>query len=203
MSKIGIIMLPGANIHAVSYWVKRCGIEVSLVSDPKEISNLNCLILPGVGAFDTAMSYLDNQCFRQAIVAYARSGGLIVGICLGMQILFESSDEGSAAGLGLLEGRVRRIPCGEYRVPNIGWRHVSNIVDGSVYASSSFFFMHSYGMLVSEFLASNACSLLGTVDCNVPLVAAFRKENLIGFQYHPEKSYTAGEHLLSEIIHAI
>jgi glutamine amidotransferase len=203
MSKVGILTLPGANVHAVSYWAKRCGVEASLVSRPEHVSGLDFLILPGVGAFDTAMAYLDQTGLRQAVVAHAKSGGYLAGICLGMQIMFESSEEGNAAGLGLLEGRVRRIPGGVDRVPNIGWRPVACAGEGRPQPDPTFFFMHSYGMPASEFAAADACLTLETVECNVPLVAAFRRQNLMGFQYHPEKSYTAGDRLLSEILHEI
>lgn len=202
MSKIGIITLPGANIHAVSYWAKRSGAEASLVSYPEHIKGLDCLIIPGVGAFDPAMAYLDQTGLRKAVVTHAEHGGYLVGICLGMQIMFDSSDEGRAAGLGLLGGRVRRIPGGADRVPNIGWRSVAG-AEGRPQSASVFFFMHSYGLPVHEFAAADACSRLETVECNVPLVAAFRQQHLMGFQYHPEKSYAAGDRLLSEIMHEI
>lgn len=203
MSKIGILTLPGANVHAVSYWAKRCGIEASMVSLPEQLSVLDCLILPGVGAFDTAMSYLDQTGLRDAIVAHAKGGGYLAGICLGMQIMFESSEEGNAAGLGLLAGRVRRIPGGADRVPNIGWCRVATAAGRRPQPAPAFFFMHSYGIPAREFAAADTCLTLETVVCNVPLVAAFRRQNLMGFQYHPEKSYTAGDRLLSEILHAI
>lgn len=202
MSNIGILTLPGANVCAVSYWAKRSGVEASLVSYPEHVSGLDCLILPGVGAFDAAMAYLDQTGLRQAVVAHAKRGGYLAGICLGMQIMFESSDEGNAAGLGLLEGRVRRIPGGAARVPNIGWRPIAG-AGGRLQTGPAFFFMHSYGMPSREFAAADTCSRLETVECNVPLVAAFRRQNLMGFQYHPEKSYAAGDRLLSEIMHEI
>lgn len=202
MSNIGILTLPGANVRAVSYWAKRSGAEASLVSRPENVSDLDCLILPGVGAFDAAMAYLDQTGLRPAVVAHAKRGGYLVGICLGMQIMFEASEEGNAAGLGLLAGRVRRIPGGADRVPNIGWRPVAS-AGGRPQPDPAFFFMHSYGMPVREFSEADTCTMLETTECNVPLVAAFRQQNLMGFQYHPEKSYTAGDRLLSEILHEI
>lgn len=202
MSNVGIVTLPGANVSAVSYWLKRGGVEAKLVSSPDHVTGLECLILPGVGAFDSAMDYLDQTGLRGAIIEYANCGGCLIGICLGMQIMFESSDEGIRAGLGLIAGRVRRIPGGTYRVPNIGWR---SVVDASKSNAPQpvYFFMHSYGIHSAEFTTADTCSSLETIEHNVPLVASFRSQNLIGMQYHPEKSYVAGDHLISEILYEI
>lgn len=202
MSNIGILTLPGASVRAVSYWAKRSGAVASLVSRPEHVIDLDCLILPGVGAFDAAMSYLNQTGLGPAVIAYAKRGGYLAGICLGMQIMFEASEEGNAAGLGLLAGRVRRIPSGTDRVPNIGWRSVAS-AEKRPQPDSIFFFMHSYCMPLCEFSVADTCSKLETTECNAPLVAAFRWKNLMGFQYHPEKSYTAGDRLLSEILYEI
>lgn len=116
MSNIGILTLPGANISAVSYWAKRGGVEAALISRPEHINELDLVILPGVGAFDVAMDYLNQTGLRSAVVDHAKRGGYLAGICLGMQIMFESSEEGNTPGLGLLAGRVQRIPGGAERV---------------------------------------------------------------------------------------
>ncbi len=202
MSNVGIVTLPGANISAVTYWAKRGGVEAALISRPEHINELDLVILPGVGAFDVAMDYLDQTGLRSAVVDHVKRGGYLAGICLGMQIMFESSEEGNTPGLGLLAGRVQRIPGGAERVPNIGWRSVLR-ESGRPQVATAFFFMHSYGLLVREFSSADTCTMLETIECNAPLVAAFRSQNLMGFQYHPEKSYTAGEILLSEMMNEI
>jgi glutamine amidotransferase len=203
MSKFGILMLPGSNVHAVNYWAKRGGVDATLVSRPEQVRGLDCLILPGVGAFDDAVSYLDRSGLRQAVVAHAELGRYLVGICLGMQVLFESSEEGISRGLGLLPGGVQRIPVGLDRVPNIGWRPVNSFGVDRILTDKKFFFMHSYGVPAQEFADVVKCDKVETVKCNVHLLASFRMKNLIGFQYHPEKSYIAGDRLFSEILHAI
>lgn len=202
MPSVGILTLPGANIHSVDYWVKRSGANCSFVDQSSELESVDCLILPGVGSFDVAMEYIENNGLRTRIVEYAGSGRTLLGICLGMQILFEGSDEGDRPGLSLIGGHVCRIPSGPDRVPNIGWRPVTRL--GKPQAQNpQFFFMHSYGVLAGDLKQDPAASDVETVMCNVELVASVRHKNVFGFQYHPEKSYTFGDKLLKEILDEI
>jgi imidazole glycerol-phosphate synthase subunit HisH len=204
MLKIGIITLPGANVDSVRYWIKRSGFESTEVSHPDQIAKLNCMILPGVGAFDSAMTYLVKTGLKQAVIDYSNKGGNLIGICLGMQIMFESSEEGKASGLSLLEGHLIRIPDGVMRVPNIGWRAVNRIEsEGKACQKALFFFMHSYGLPLAGFTDASVCERLETVEHNTQLVATFRKKNLLGFQFHPEKSYLAGDRVLKDFLHEI
>jgi imidazole glycerol-phosphate synthase subunit HisH len=200
MPNVGIVSLPGANVHAVSYWAKRSGATCAMVSSASGIDSFDCLILPGVGSFDVAMEYLEKQNMSKPLAAHCHAGGTVVGICLGMQILFEASEEGVLPGVGVLKGVVQRIPGGADRVPNIGWRKVDQVGENS---ACEYFFMHSYGVQVDSVKENPLVQNVQSVVCNTQLVASLRYKNVHGFQYHPEKSYAAGDGLLTGILHEV
>ncbi|USD65114.1 imidazole glycerol phosphate synthase subunit HisH [Vibrio sp. SCSIO 43136] len=192
MNKFVILNLPGANVSAVEYWLKRSSVDYVISSEPRDITHDICLVLPGVGSFDTCISFLKENGLKDKVVDHFKNNGFMIGICLGMQICFESSEEGSLKGLSLIPGNVKKIPPGREKVPNIGWRELSD--------TGNFYFMHSYTVPDSEVFDDSIIEDAVYLDHNINLLASFRAKNGFFFQYHPEKSYEFGDRLLEEII---
>lgn len=192
MRKFVILNLPGANISAVEYWLKRSSVDYIVSSNPDDINANVCLVLPGVGSFDSCISFLNDNNLFDKIIAHYENDGFMIGICLGMQVCFESSEEGTLKGLSLVRGHVKKIPLGENKVPNIGWRDLG--------ALGNFYFMHSYAVPKSEIINNDSLDSVNFLTHNVDLLASFRSRNGFFFQYHPEKSYEFGDRLLEEIV---
>jgi len=191
---IAIIDYGMGNLHSVSKAVERLGYETVVTSDADAILAADAAILPGVGAFGDAMDNLRATGLDAVTKQYAASGKPMLGICLGMQLLFSESEEyGTHTGLDLLPGSVVRFQ-GDYKVPHMGWNKLSfrqpsalfeGLEEGHVY------FVHSYH--VKPELASD---LLATVDYYQPVTAIVGRGNVFGMQFHPEKSGDLGMRLL-------
>lgn len=199
--RIDIIDYGMGNLQSVRNALERLGCEVGISSDPRAMSDADALLLPGVGAFGEAMNNLQ----QRKLVAPLRSAVLnegkpMLGICLGMQLLADSSDErGSFRGLSLIPGVVREIPVTEeLRLPHIGWNDVSvrkpdplfrGIPDGG-----AFYFVHSYRFECdAEYTA-------GVTDYGTDITAAVQKDRIFGVQFHPERSQRKGLHLLKNFV---
>jgi glutamine amidotransferase len=197
---IGIIDYGMGNLYSVSKALERLGYEYVISEHPNELKQTKGLILPGVGSFKDAMHILRETGLAKFIREAVNEGTPLLGICLGMQLLFEESEEnGLTEGLGLLRGRVVRIPgvtaSGErYKVPHMGWnrlvfRHSSpllrNVEEGHVY------FVHSYYVVTDDDDVVLASSFY---DVEVPAVVG--KGNVYGTQFHPEKSGEIGMRIL-------
>lgn len=198
MKNVAIVELPGANIKSVDYWVKRNGANSVVVRNDTEDAECDVVVLPGVGHFDRCMSYIRKSGVDKFIARKHADGVVVLGICLGMQIMFESSEEGEQRGLGLLPGRIERLEKGGMSIPNIGWRNITKADSAS--DINKVFFMHGYALKerYSRFFdAENARYWLS--ECNNKFIAGFRCNNLVGFQFHPEKSYLTGDRLLLEV----
>ncbi|MFZ3590161.1 imidazole glycerol phosphate synthase subunit HisH [Bacillus sp. DJP31] len=201
---IGIIDYGMGNLYSVSKALERLGVECILSSDEHELSQTDGLILPGVGSFKDAMEILNKTGLSEFVKQQAASGKPLLGICLGMQLLFEESTEnGRSSGLGLLSGSVTRFPGvdsegNSYKVPHMGWNrlafHQSNpllegLEEGYVY------FVHSYHVdtdVEEVILASTS------YDVQVPAVVG--KNNVFGTQFHPEKSSELGMAMLKNFV---
>lgn len=165
-----------------------------------EINKAQGIILPGVGAFDTGMINLQQMGLITTILNFAASGKPILGICLGFQLLFESSEEGILNGLGLINGVVRKFdPAIGFKVPNIGWRLVQKKSDHwlnkEFVGQEKFYFVHSY---FAE--CENQEDVILTSSYGTEFVCGVGKENVAGVQFHPEKSHRFGMKLLSNFI---
>ncbi|NNU92552.1 imidazole glycerol phosphate synthase subunit HisH [Geobacillus sp. NFOSA3] len=197
---IGIIDYGMGNLYSVSKALERLSYEYIISDDPKELKNAKGLILPGVGSFKDAMHILRETGLAKFVCEAVNEGTPLLGICLGMQLLFEESEEnGLTEGLGLLSGRVVRIPgmtaTGKrYKVPHMGWnrlvfRHPSpllqNVEEGHVY------FVHSYYVVTDDDDVVLASSFY-----NVEVPAVVGKGNVYGTQFHPEKSGEIGMKIL-------
>ena len=186
------------NLGSVVNMLKRVGAESRLVSTPEEILASDQLLLPGIGAFDTGMRLLDAEAGRtDAIKAFAKTGKPMLGICLGMQLLLDGSEEGVESGLGLISGTSTRFAeQPELRVPHMGWNvvvpaHDDALVDG-LEPDSRFYFVHSY-----KVVPDRDADVLGTTTYGTPFASMVRSGNVMGAQFHPEKSHAFGMRVLS------
>lgn len=192
---VAIIDLPQSNSSSVQYWLDRNKKNSRIISSPSNY-NYEAYILPGVGSYDPAINFLRASKIDKWLLKIASKNKKIVGICLGMQLMFHSSEEGKEKGLGLLKGKVERIKKGKMYVPNIGWREIENlskIEDNSLLPNSNFYFMHSYAVKTKKFLNHYGNSLIYNTFCNSNILSCFKHESLVGFQFHPEKSYRNGD----------
>ena len=201
-----LIDLPQSNHVSVKYWLSRNGCSVSIFSEAADhdLDSFDAVVIPGVGAFDFAMEHLVNYGIDALIADAIKSEKLIVGICLGMQLIFAGSDEGNLGGLDVFHSAVVRIPRGEAKVPNIGWRsvHCTSPMDSvfGPFGGSKFYFMHGFAVAFDKATEELLGADVLTTQCNMNLLAAFRKENIVGFQFHPEKSYLWGDRILNAVI---
>jgi glutamine amidotransferase len=201
---IGIIDYGMGNLYSVSKALERLDYPYIISSNPDELKQARGLILPGVGSFKDAMHILRENGLAGFLRTVAESGTPLLGICLGMQLLFEESEEnGLTKGLRLLRGRVIRIPeeaaNGErYKVPHMGWNRLKfhhssplldNVEEGHVY------FVHSYYVVTDD---SKAVLASSTYNVEVPAVVG--KENVFGTQFHPEKSGEVGMKILQNYV---
>ncbi|CAM4514975.1 glutamine amidotransferase [Paenibacillus endophyticus] len=196
---IAIIDYGMGNLHSVSKAVERLGYEAVITDDPQTIAAAAGAILPGVGAFGDAMQNLRETKLDEVAKAYAASGKPMLGICLGMQLLFTASEEyGMHEGLNLLPGKVVRF-AGDYKIPHMGWNKLSflqeqsplfnGLTEGHVY------FVHSFHAKVEQ-----ASDLLATTDYYQQVTAIVGRGNVFGMQFHPEKSGDLGMQLLGSFL---
>lgn len=189
------------NVGSLRNMLSKVNIPAQVSSDPEVIRDAERLILPGVGAFDEAVRTLEATFIREAIIERSlRTDRLIVGVCLGMQLLMEGSEEGQLGGLGLIPGRCVRFPgtAGNelLRVPHMGWNQVEPVRKSqrvpSLGVDSRYYFVHSYYVQPSD-----EADVLGTTDYGLRFTSAIESGSVLGFQFHPEKSHRHGMRLLS------
>lgn len=195
---IAIIDYGMGNLHSVSKAIERLGYEAVITGDEQIIRKANAVILPGVGAYGDAMSHLQETGLDAVTKRYAATGKPLLGICLGMQLLFQQSEEyGVHEGLGLLEGKVVRFQ-GDFKIPHMGWNKLKFLQDSPIFHNleeGHVYFVHSYHALVA-----NQLDLLATGDYYGPVTAIVAKGNVYGMQFHPEKSGQLGMHLLENFL---
>jgi imidazole glycerol-phosphate synthase subunit HisH len=184
------------NLRSVEKALEHVGARATIGADPDEARSADGLILPGVGAFPRAMERIRATGLDELIAARAAAGTPILGICLGLQLLFERSAElGGAEGLGLLPGEVTMLDAPGLKVPNIGWAPVrwergSRLVEG-IPSETPFYLVHSF---VARPAAEDT---LGTAEYGERFACAVERGNVFGAQFHPEKSSAAGLRLLA------
>lgn len=194
-NRVVLIDAGGANIGSVRYALQRLGVDAPLTADPAAIRAAERVILPGVGAAGAAMRRLRELGLVETILALRQP---LLGICVGMQILFERSDEGDAQCLGLLPGRVRRLAAGSgLRVPHMGWNRLrrradSKLLDGIADGACAYF-VHSYAAA-----ADNEC--VAACEHGEPFAAVVQRGNIAGVQFHPERSAAVGTRLLQNFL---
>jgi glutamine amidotransferase len=198
---VAIVDYGMGNLHSVSKAVERLGYECVVTGEAEQILAADSVILPGVGAFGDAMEQLRESGLDLVVKQAAAGKQPLLGICLGMQLLFSSSEEhGSHEGLDILSGLVVRFaPRDGYKVPHMGWNKLSytqsqsplfeGLDEGHVY------FVHSYHALVA-----NESDLLAVTDYGYPVTAIVGQDNVFGMQFHPEKSGELGIKLLGNFL---
>jgi glutamine amidotransferase len=187
---IAVVDSGGANIASVLHALRRLGSEPVFTSNAAEIRAADRVILPGVGAAGRAMEVLKERGLAEEIKGLNQP---VLGICLGMQLLFESSEEDDALLLGLIPGRLTRLEERKgLRVPHMGWNVINNTQADALTAPLSdrwFYFVHSYAAPLSEWTLSSSSH-------GAEFSAIVRKDNFYGVQFHPERSAKAGAELL-------
>lgn len=191
---IGILDYGCSNLRSLENALEFLGLEYRRVATPGAIDAVDRLIQPGVGHFGHAMTELRTRGLESAVKAFAASGRPLLGICLGMQVLFEGSGEAPGLpGLGLLPGRFEAFAEPSLKVPHMGW---SAVDFGDCVGTA--YFVHTY--FLPEWNAGATQQRLGITQYGRPFVAAFRSGNLAGCQFHPEKSGAWGLGLLKEML---
>jgi len=200
MTRVAILDYGMGNLRSVEKALERVGAEAEITSDSTRAETADGVILPGVGAFPRAMERVRQFGLDELVAARIEAGAPVLGICLGMQLLFESSVENEgASGLALLDGVVAPLEANGYKVPHIGWspvhwEHDSELTEGFG-DQTPFYFVHSFAPRP----AANG-DVLGTAAYGDRFACAVERPPLYGVQFHPEKSSTAGLSLLANFI---
>ena len=200
---IGIVDYNMGNLASVMNAFSKVGSNAVLESDPNKLSNYDKLILPGVGAFGDAMEHLQSNGMDKAIKTYAASGKPLLGICLGMQLLFESSEEfGSSKGLGLIPGKVVAFDEKTFdypqKVPHMGWNELFVQKDTALFEGLPkefyLYFVHSFHAKCDDKYA------IGKTHYGYEFVSAVQNNNIYGIQPHPEKSHKNGLKIIENFV---
>jgi imidazole glycerol-phosphate synthase subunit HisH len=195
MNALAIIDYGVGNLRSVEKAFAAMGCEAVVSGDEKVLRSAERLVLPGVGAFAACMKALKERGLDQVVRERVAAGTPLLGVCVGMQLLFEESDEfGSTSGLGLLRGRVRRFSR-DLVVPQVGWNRIAQLRTHPVFAEiadrSHFYFVHSY---YCEPLDNQV--VMGQTEYGINYASVVAQENICGVQFHPEKSQESGLRLL-------
>jgi glutamine amidotransferase len=195
--QIVIVNTGCANISSVKFAVERLGLPVTVSDDLAVIQRADKVFLPGVGSANAAMASIEKKQLVSCIQSLTQP---VLGICLGMQLMVEKSEESlsdSTPCLGLIPGQVKRLQVGDLRLPHMGWNTVTPVADAPLFkgidAGSYFYFVHSFAVAVSEFT-------MASCQYGMEFSAGIHKDNFFGVQFHPERSSDAGAHLLKNFI---
>jgi len=189
---LGIVNHRYANIHSVKKALNYINCNHIELNNPSDFNDIDAIILPGVGAFDAAMQVLKNSGMANSLIEANLNKTPIFGICLGMQLLFEKSEEGSEKGLGLIEGSVKKIiQIDDIKIPHMGWNETyyqnkSNIFT-KIKNKSFFYYVHSY-----ECVPLNKDVITSYTNYGNKICSSIENENIIATQFHPEKSGSNG-----------
>ncbi|MEA2049358.1 MAG: imidazole glycerol phosphate synthase subunit HisH [Campylobacterota bacterium] len=199
---VAIIDYNMGNLASVYNACKLIGAKADIVSDPSKVKKYDKVILPGVGAFADAMEHLEQTGMKTAVLEFAASGKPMIGICLGMQLLFESSQEfGLTKGLGLIPGKVvafdkSKMDMDDHKVPHMGWNKLfhkpAKLFEGL--ENPYLYFVHSFHVQTEEKYS------IGTTHYGYDFTSSVQKENIYGFQPHPEKSHDNGIKILKNFM---
>ncbi|MDC0558283.1 imidazole glycerol phosphate synthase subunit HisH [Candidatus Pelagibacter ubique] len=200
-SMIGIIDYGLGNVGAISNIYNKLKIQNIIIKSKKDFSRVDKLILPGVGAFDSAVDLLINSDFYDEIENQVfKEKKYILGICVGMQIFSQNSSEGQRAGLKWIDASVKKLNDGEnsrkFRLPHMGWNSIKiikkNLLFNDIEDNEYFYFCHSY-----FFECKNKSNILAETKFNQIFSSVVQNENIYGIQFHPEKSHNSGIKILN------
>ncbi|MDY6969764.1 MAG: imidazole glycerol phosphate synthase subunit HisH [Spirochaetota bacterium] len=191
------------NLRSVVKAVERYTDNVRLSDDPVSIDSSSALIMPGDGAFGNAMANLDKKNWIKPLKEFIKGGGYFLGICLGYQLLFSSSEEfGFHEGLDIIQGRVVKFKSSVLKVPHMGWNDVnftrrSKFLDG-IDSGSYFYFIHTYYPEITD-----KDYILGQVEYGIKFPCVVERDNLIATQFHPEKSHKTGLKIIENFVRIV
>lgn len=203
---IAVIDYGMGNLKSVQKALEKLGGDVDIISDPERLSLSDKVVLPGVGAFKDTMEGIEKRRLERIICEFINSGKPYLGICMGLQILFDESEEGGCyKGLGVLKGKVKRFkPKKGLKVPHMGWNQMdiqkkdkknSCPLLKDIKDSSYFYFDHSYYIA-----PDNKDVIIGTTDYGIEFASMIWQDNIYGVQFHPEKSQSNGLSMLKNFI---
>ncbi|MFB8794135.1 MAG: imidazole glycerol phosphate synthase subunit HisH [Microcoleus sp.] len=201
MSVIAVVDYDMGNLHSVCKGLENVGAVPKITDSPAIIEQADAVVLPGVGSFDPAMQHLRSRNLIEPIKSAIASGKPFLGICLGLQILFESSEEGTEPGLGIIQGTVRRFRSEPgLTIPHMGWNQLEFTQDLALWqnlpAEPWVYFVHSYYVDPVDTQVRSAMVTHGSQN----VTAAIAKDNLMAVQFHPEKSSSTGLQMLSNFV---
>tara|TARA_B100000989_G_C19518602_1_gene462962 strand:+ start:78 stop:698 length:621 start_codon:yes stop_codon:yes gene_type:complete len=200
--KISILNLTSGNVGSVKRMIEKVGGDPILIETLSDLKKARKIVLPGVGRFDKAMKIIKEKGFKKTLISKLKDDNVIsLGICLGMQLLCNYSEEGNVEGLGLINAIVKKMDSekGKYKIPHIGWNTIDILKKNKIIQESSeeirFYFVHSYYVHPNEENLMIASTKYGRSFCS-----AFRKKNIYGVQFHPEKSHKFGMKLIRNFV---
>ena len=198
---IAIVDYGAGNLRSVAKAVEKLGYSPEVTGDPQKVRNAKAVILPGVGASDSAMTALKERGLVEPLRAVIRDGVPFFGVCLGLQLLLESSEEGSMPCLSVVPGRVKRFP-NSVKTPHMGWNEVNferdhPVLEG-IESGSYFYFVHSYYADPED-----QSLVLGTTDYASQFCSVIARDNLVATQFHPEKSGGVGLRLYENFLRSM
>lgn len=205
MPVVAVIDYDMGNLHSACKGLEIAGATPIVTNDPQKLAAADALVLPGVGSFDPAMQKLRANQLEQPIHDAIAAGKPFLGICLGMQILFDSSEEGQETGLGIIKGQVKRFrPEQNLTIPHMGWNQLQlNQPNCPLWqdlgSNPWMYFVHSYYTAPVDHAVTAASTTHGSQTVTV----AIAKDNVMAVQFHPEKSSTDGIHLLANFVRMI
>jgi imidazole glycerol phosphate synthase glutamine amidotransferase subunit len=194
VTRIAVVDHGAGNLVSIAQGLARTGAKVSVVTEPDEIGNAAGIVLPGVGTTGAAMERLTAAGFVAPLREWDRP---LLGICVGLQLFFEHSEEDGTDALGLIAGRVGKLEHAPL-LPHIGWNDVALSADpvfAGIEPGSTFYFVHSYAVVPED-----PSVIIATTNYDEPFVAAARSGNRVGVQFHPERSGSAGLQILSNFV---
>jgi glutamine amidotransferase len=205
MSVVAVVDYGMGNLRSVSKAIEHVASSdrVVVTADPAEVARADRVVVPGQGAMPDCMAQLAACGLRQAVIDAAANKPFL-GICIGLQMLFEHSEEGDVAGLGILPGMVRRFPAAEtvakgLKVPHMGWNEVAQAEAHPVWQGipdgARFYFVHSYYVEPAD-----PSAIAGSTNYGIPFTSAVARDNIVAVQFHPEKSAQAGLQLLGNFM---
>jgi glutamine amidotransferase len=197
---VGIVDYDAGNLTSVENALRHLGYQWKLSGDPRDLEDTDRLIFPGDGHAATSMENLRARGLDGFLTRYVAGGRPVLGICVGSQIVLDSSEEGGAVCLGLVPGTCKRLPGGAgLKVPHMGWNSVhfetQHQLTANLPQDSSFYFVHSYYTVPAP-----SVTVLGTTDHGIPFVVGFLAKNLVTWQFHPEKSGEVGLKLVDNFL---
>ena len=196
--KVVVVDYGSGNLRSVARALEKAGVSPVISGDPGELATADAVVLPGVGAGDSAMKALNRRGLTPALQESIAAGLPFLGVCLGLHLLMERTEEGDVACLGIVAGQVRRLPP-DMKVPHMGWNLVETSGEHPVFRgmprSGYFYFVHSYYVEPRE-----QQSVLGITEYGLPFCSVLAVDNVIATQFHPEKSGPLGLKLYANFV---